>query len=295
MISPVLEVDISAGYGQRTILQDVRFSLAAGERLGLLGTSGTGKSTLLMALLGLLPWRGGWTRGEVRLAGKNLLALREREARHLRGKVIALVPQSPTSALNAALSLQTHFLEAWRAHENSGKEQLLLRLEHLLRRVELPTEASFLKRRPTEISVGQAQRCTLALALLHRPSIVIADEPTSALDPATQAEVLALLREVSEEQGTALLFVSHDLLSVLRLCQRFALLHKGSIAETASVEAADDVQHPVLQRLLGTLPVPARVLLQYASGAAVDFRTVAEHGVIEPMTRGNDTEVALEV
>ncbi len=268
MTAPVLEINVSAGYRQRTILKDLQLTLQAGERFGLLGTSGAGKSTLLLALLGLLPWRGGWARGEVLLAGKNLLALREREARRFRGKVLALVPQSPTGALNAAISLQTHFQEAWRAHEAPGKSRLEERQEHLLRRVQLPTDAAFLKRRPGEISVGQAQRCALALALLHRPAVLIADEPTSALDPVTQAEVLALLRAASEEDGTAILFVSHDLLSVLRLCTRFALLHEGEIAATALAHQADDVQHPVLQRLLQTLPVPARVLLQYTERLA---------------------------
>lgn len=277
---PVLEVNLTAGYKGRTVLDGLQLSLQRGERFGLLGTSGAGKSTLLFALLGLLPWRGGWARGQVLLEGKNLLELREREARRLRGKVVALVPQSPASALNSGLSLKTHFQEAWRAHESGGEARLMLRLESLLRRVQLPANAAFLKRRPGEISVGQAQRCVLALALLHRPSVLIADEATSALDPATQAEVLSLLREVSEEERTALLFVSHDLLSVLRLCRRFALLHEGRIVETAPVDRADQVQHPVLQRLLRTLPVPASVLLQYA-----EPRSLGSFDEMPPTTR----------
>lgn len=280
MNGPVLEVNLSAGYRERTVLDQLQLSLQPGERFGLLGTSGAGKSTLLLALLGLLPWRGGWARGEVRLAGRNLLELKEREARQLRGKVIALVPQNPASALNSGLSLQTHFQEAWRAHEPARNGRLSLRVEGLLRRVQLPTDNSFLKRRPGEISVGQAQRCALALALLHRPAILIADEATSALDPATQAEVLSLLREISEEEQTALLFVSHDLLSVLRLCSRFALLEGGRIAETARVEQADRVEHPVLRRLLGTLPVPASVLLQYA-GASLPNQPNADREPVE--------------
>lgn len=266
---PVLAVNLSAGYGRRTVLDNLQLSLQPGERLGLLGTSGAGKSTLLLALLGLLPWRGGWARGEVILGGRNLLALKERDARRLRGRVVALVPQSPTSALNSGLSLQTHFGEAWRAHEPVNKVRLANRVEYLLRRVNLPTDADFLKCRPSEISVGQAQRCVLALALLHRPALLIADEATSALDPATQVEVLGLLREISEEDNTALLFVSHDLLSVMRLCSRFALLHEGRIAETSSVHRAEEARHPVLQQLLRTLPVPPSVLLQYAEDRGV--------------------------
>ena len=263
MSEPLLQVQLSAGYGKREILHDLQFSLYAGERLGLVGTSGAGKSTLLLALLGLLPWRNGWTRGEVRLNGMNLLGLKEREARQVRGKAIALVPQSPASALNSALSLHTHFQEAWRAHQPTNKLRLAQRVEALLRRVKLPTDDAFLKRKPGEISVGQAQRCALALALLHRPVLLIADEPTSALDPVTQVDVLELLQEISREEATALLFVSHDLLCVLRLCTRIAVLHEGAIAEYMATEDIATTQHPALQNLLKTLPAPPAILLQH--------------------------------
>ncbi len=262
-MEPLLQVHLSAGYAKRAVLDGLCFTLDPGERLGLVGTSGAGKSTLLLALLGLLPWRGGWVRGEVRLGGVNLLNLKERDARGLRGKTLALVPQSPSSALNSALSLQTHFQEAWRAHEPTDHSRLKRRIEALLQRVHLPTDASFLKRKPGEISVGQAQRCAIALALLHRPALLIADEPTSALDPTTQVEVLALLREISREDGMALLFVSHDLLSVLRLCHRVAVLSGGRIAECLPVQNAGEARHPALRHLVNTLPVPPRVLLQH--------------------------------
>ena len=267
-MATLLNVQLSAGYRGQPVLQDLSFRLDAGERLGLVGTSGAGKSTLLLALLGLLPWRGGWVKGEVRLQGTNLLDLKEREARRLRGKVLALVPQSPSSALNPALSLQTHFHEAWRAHEPANPVRLAHRTEELLRRVQLPTDRAFLRRRPGEISVGQAQRCAIALALLHRPALLIADEPTSALDPATQVEVLALLREISEDDGTALLFVSHDLLSVLRLCTQVAVLSDGGIPECLAVEDIENARHPALRHLLHTLPVPPDLLLQYLAGAS---------------------------
>lgn len=266
MSKNLLTVDVSAGYGTRTILNDLAFFVSPGERLGLVGMSGSGKSTLLLALLGLLPWRGGWARGEVRLGNVNLLGLKEREARKTRGKVVALVPQSPLSALNNALSLEIHFKEAWRAHEAFDGRRLAQRTEALLRRVQLPTDAAFLKRKPGQMSVGQAQRCVLALALLHRPALLIADEPTSALDPSTQVEVLGLLREISEEDGTALLFVSHDLLSVFRLCQRLALLHNGRIQESFPVHRIREARHPAMLDLLRSLPVPAEVLLSHFEG-----------------------------
>ena len=269
---PLLSVRLSAGYGKRTTLDHIELSVRPGERFGLIGTSGAGKSTLLLALLGLLPWRGGWARGEVNIAGRNLLQLKERDARGLRGKVVALVPQSPTNALNSALSLQTHFTEAWRAHEPIHTPRMTSRMEALLRRVQLPTDASFLKRKPGQISVGQAQRCALALALLHRPALLVADEPTSALDPSTQVEVLALLREITAEEGTGLLFVSHDLLSVVRLCSRVAVLHEGRLAECLEVQHLQHARHPAFRALLKTLPVPPDVLLQHVEAAAAPYQ-----------------------
>lgn len=261
-MKPLLSVHLNAGYREQQILRDLCFDLYSGDRLGLLGPSGTGKSTLLFALLGLLSHRGGWVKGEVLLDGKNLLKISKKEARRLRGRALALVPQSPLTALNPALSLGTHFELCWSAHR-SAKAELQPRVEQLMRRVQLPSTAEFLKRKPGQISVGQAQRATLALALLHRPPVIIADEPTSSLDPVTQVEVLQLMREISEEQGTGILFVSHDLMSVLRLCTEVAVLARGRVAERLAVEDIVLAKSESLQDLLRALPVPPQVLLQH--------------------------------
>ena len=261
MSSPILSVNIQASYGSRQVLRDVRFDLNAGEALGFVGTSGAGKSTLVMALLGLLPFRGGQVTGEVLFGGRNLLRLREREMRELRGRKLALVPQSPMTALNAALSLRGHFEEAWSAHESSGRKGLQARLEELLPAVQLPTDGEFLRRHSGQISVGQAQRVMIALALLHRPAILTADEPTSALDPVTQAEILNLLRSLNRSTGTSLLYISHDLISVLQLCDRMAVLDRGTIAECLAVENVERAEHPSTIALLRSLPVPAGALL----------------------------------
>jgi ABC-type glutathione transport system ATPase component len=182
----------------------------------------------------------------------------------MRGKTIALVPQSPMTALNAAVSLQSHFDEAWRAHESTGEKALELRLHQLMEEVQLPAgDKDFLRRKPGQISVGQAQRVLIALALLHRPSILIADEPTSALDPVTQAEILRLLRQLNQRHGTALLYISHDLISVLQLCGRLAVLHSGSIAECLPIAQIEQAGHPATLSLLRSLPVPVQVLLAY--------------------------------
>ena len=262
MSAPVMQVRLRADYGKRCVLQDVQFDLSAGEALGMVGTSGAGKTTLVMALLGLLPWRGGKASGEVLIDGSNLLTMPGGLARRIRGKRIGLIPQSPMTALNSAISLRSHFEGAWRAHESSGLKELESRLQQLMHEVQLPTEDdSFLRRKPGQISVGQAQRVLIALALLHRPSILIADEPTSALDPVTQAEIIKLLRQLNHDHGTALLYISHDLLSVLQLCSRLAVLHSGTIVECVRVAQIEQAQHPATLSLLGALPVPVRALL----------------------------------
>ncbi len=258
----MLDVHLSAGYGPTETLHDVNFCLHKGDRAGLVGTSGAGKSTLVLALMGMLPWRKGWARGHVLFEGRDLLRCTERELRSLRGNRIALVPQSPATALNPALSLQAHFDETWRAHASRGPA-LQARLQQLLQRVELPTDAAFLKRLPSHISIGQAQRVMIALALLHRPALLIADEPTSALDVCTQREIIHLLHDISREQETTLLYVSHDLISVLQLCEHMIVLDRGTLLETLDLrQPALQAGHAVTRRLLATLPAPPAVLRQ---------------------------------
>ena len=266
----LLRVELQAGYAGKQVLHDVRFELKRGEVLGLVGTSGAGKSTLVQSLLGLLPWRGGRVTGEVILHGQNLLALSEREFRKLRGREVALIPQSPMTALNSAISLQTHFNEAWKAHEKSGVAALARRLRTLLAEVQLPFDAEFLRRRPSQISVGQAQRVLIALALLHRPALIIADEPTSALDPVTQTQIVELLKSLNRLHGTTLLYISHDLVSVLQLSDRVAVLDAGTIVETLPVLDIGQARHPSTLALLKALPVPAEVLLSYRGRSAAE-------------------------
>ncbi len=266
MSLPVLRVCLTAEYGRRSVLRDVCFDLCAGDALGMVGSSGAGKTTLVMALLGLLAWRGGKASGEVLIHGRNLLSMTEREVRRLRGKFISLIPQSPMTALNPAVTLRAHFEAAWRAHESQGREALASRMKEVLEEVQLPTgDEGFLRRKPGQISVGQAQRVLIALALLHRPSILIADEPTSALDPVTQAEIVKLLQQLTRRHGVALLYISHDLVSVLQLCDRLAVLHAGTIAECVTVAQIEQARHPATLALFGSLPVPVRVLLAHAA------------------------------
>jgi peptide/nickel transport system ATP-binding protein len=265
---PLLRIRLSAGFSGGTVLRDIAFELQRGEILGLVGSSGAGKSTLVLSLLGLLPWRGGQVSGEVIMAGRNLLTLPEKDLRQLRGRSVAMVPQSPMTALNAAISLRSHFREAWRAHDKRGRAPLIERVRELMAEVQLPTDDAFLRRRPSQISVGQAQRVLIALALLHRPALIVADEPTSALDPVTQVQIVDLLRSLNRRHGTTLLYISHDLISVIRLCDRIAVLDNGTIVESLPAGEIGRARHATSRALLQALPVPPDALLRFRDHAA---------------------------
>ena len=259
----LLRVRLDAEYDGAPALRDVRLELVRGEVLGLVGASGAGKSTLVLALLGLLPWRGGRVSGEAILDGQNLLQMPESDLRELLGRRIALIPQSPMSALNPGITLESHFREAWKAHEADDRNRFLSRVRSLLSEVQLPSEPAFLRRRPRQISVGQAQRVLIALALLHGPDLIVADEPTSALDPVTQSQIVCLLRRLNRKHGVTFLYVSHDLISVLQIADRIAVLSAGSVVETLPVSEIDRALHPATISLLNALPVPPEVLVSY--------------------------------
>jgi ABC-type dipeptide/oligopeptide/nickel transport system ATPase component len=238
MNGSLLETRLSVDYPNKPgVLGDVRLIVHEGEMVGLVGESGSGKSTIALALMRLLEHKGAAISGEILFNGRDLLQLRANQMRQIRGREIALVLQSPLASLNPALRIGAQMGEAWRAHTSGAaakqwKEQAL----RLLERVSLPAEESFLSRYPRQLSVGQAQRVLIAMAVLHKPRLLIADEPTSALDAITQSEILELFRSLNREMNMAMLFISHDLLAVASLCSRIAILQRGQIVESGSTE-----------------------------------------------------------
>jgi peptide/nickel transport system ATP-binding protein len=253
---PLLEVAISADYPAKPgVLRDVHFQIQESEILGLIGQSGSGKSTIAFAIPRLLEMRGGIARGSICFRGTDLMAASERQLRQLRGREISIVLQSPMTALNPALRLETQLREVWRAHRReswgAGRETAC----NLLEAMGLPSGGRFLRRYPRELSVGQAQRVVITMAVLHRPKLLIADEPTSALDPTTGREILELFRKCNREFGMAILYVSHDLASVASLCHRVAVVYEGSIAGWG---APDEIlqANPVLSAFQETAKLP---------------------------------------
>ena len=252
----LLSAHVSVGYGDKPpVLRDVELDIRRGEVLGLIGQSGSGKSTLAMAILGLLDRKRVQASGVIQFEDSNLLQLRERELRSLRGRKIALVLQSPLSSLNPALKIRTQLREAWRAHAAGSTADCDAAIRATLESVSLPSSDEFLKKYPSQMSVGQAQRVLIAMAVTHRPALLIADEATSALDVITQAEILALFRQLNRTTGMSILYISHDLASVAEICDRIAILHLGQIVEHGTtVQVMTNPRYEYTQRLMAALP-----------------------------------------
>jgi ABC-type dipeptide/oligopeptide/nickel transport system ATPase component len=195
------------------------------------------------------------------------LTYRERELRSLRGRKIALVLQSPLSSLNPVLKIRTQLKEAWRAHAAGSSADCDRAIRAALESVSLPSDEEFLRKHPSQMSVGQAQRVLIAMAVMHRPRLLIADEATSALDVITQSEILALFRQLNRSSGMAILYISHDLASVAGICDRIAILHQGEIVETGTTEQVlTSPRHEYTQRLMAAMPkMPQRIALGKAA------------------------------
>jgi ABC-type glutathione transport system ATPase component len=237
------------------VLREIELDVKRGEVLGLVGQSGSGKSTLALAILGLLDRKQAHLTGSIECDGCDLLKLNEREFRSWRGRKLALVLQSPLSSLNPALRIRTQLTETWRAHASGSSADCEHAIHSALASVSLPSTEEFLRKYPSQMSIGQAQRVLIAMAVMHRPTLLIADEATSALDVITQSEILALFRELNRASGMAILYISHDLASVAGICDRIAILHHGRIAELGTAgQVLSNPQHEYTQRLIAAMP-----------------------------------------
>ena len=276
--APLLSLRLSVDYRNKAeVLRDVSMELRQGEILGLVGQSGSGKSTLSLAILRLLHLKGGVARGKLSFKGQDLFAKTEAEMRSLRGREMSIVLQSPLSSLNPVLRIGSQLSEAWRAHLSGSREACAAAISMALANVSLPNDSDFLRRKSSQLSVGQAQRVIIAMAILHRPSLLIADEPTSALDTITQSEILRLFAQLNRELGMGILYISHDLLSVAVLCHRIAILNAGEIVECGPPSQIFGApQHPYTQKLVVALP---RVPLLTAKNREFDNSSASEKPV----------------
>jgi peptide/nickel transport system ATP-binding protein len=268
MAEPILEVrdlrlSIRGDEGVAKILDHIDFTLERGRILGIVGESGCGKSTIIRAIIGILP-AGAWIEaGTIRFDGDDLLVLDEQVLNtRIRGSRIGFIPQDPFLALNPVFKVGTQILEILRGHapddglgRNGRDRRHRERVLALMRRVQLPEPEAALERYPHQFSGGQRQRLVIAAALATSPALIIADEPTTALDVTTQQQILRLLRELAEEFGLSMLFVTHDLGVVAQLCDEICVIYAGQMVESGPTrDVLADPRHPYTRALLECHP-----------------------------------------
>jgi peptide/nickel transport system ATP-binding protein len=227
--------------------------------VGLVGESGSGKSTLALAISRLLPSRGVTLRGSLRVHGQDVMALEGSALSRWRGKQVAVVFQEPMNALNPSLTIGCQLCEVLHRHQPLDADVARERAVELLCSLQIAEPVAVLARFPNALSGGMRQRVLIAMALACRPRVLVADEPTTALDASVQGEVLRILKEQAALLGTAVLFISHDLMLVRSLCARVVVLHRGVVVESGrSEQVLDRPGHPYTQALLDALPARHR-------------------------------------
>ncbi|HXQ82520.1 MAG TPA: ABC transporter ATP-binding protein, partial [Xanthobacteraceae bacterium] len=241
--------------GNRPVLRRVSLAVATGEVHGLVGESGAGKSTIAKAILGIIPSQVKVTDGRIGFEGRDLLALSPKDLRAVIGRDIALVPQDPSTALNPSRRIDVQMTDGLRLKRGLSAKQARLRAHALLEEVQIRDPERVLDSYPHQLSGGMRQRVLIAAAFGLEPKLVIADEPTTALDVTVQKQILRLIRSLQERHGTSVLFVSHDLGVVAKICDRLTVLYMGKVMEqgsTADVLAAP--RHPYTKALLAANP-----------------------------------------
>ncbi len=267
----LLEItDLSVSIAQIPILRRVSLSVDAGEILGVIGESGSGKSMTALAIMQLLP-EGSDTVGSIRLDGEEVIGASEMQMRRLRGGAVGMVFQEPMTALNPVQTIGDQVAETVMIHRRCGRAEALKLARETLDRVELPADRFPLDRYPHELSGGQRQRVVIAMAIAMRPKLLIADEPTTALDVTTQAQILKLLKRLVDEDGMGMIFITHDLGVIAGLADKIAIMKTGVVVEAGeTVSLFRNLSHPYSQALFeASRHVPARVPPIPSEGAPV--------------------------
>jgi peptide/nickel transport system ATP-binding protein len=250
-----LVTEFSTHDGVVRAVNDVSLELKPGEVLGIVGESGSGKSVLGYSIIGLIDPPGRIASGCVRFRGRELAGLAEREMRHIRGKDIAMVFQDPMMTLNPVLSIETQMMETVFAHGSFTREKAKKTCIDNLERVGIASAERRLKQYPHEFSGGMRQRVAIAIALLHRPALIIADEPTTALDVTVQGQILYEMQRLVRESAAALIWITHDLSVVAGFADRVAVMYAGRIVEQGTAEEVlYSPMHPYTRGLLDSVP-----------------------------------------
>ncbi|MGQ0510235.1 MAG: ABC transporter ATP-binding protein [Betaproteobacteria bacterium] len=259
-MTAVLEVrdlvtEFAGREGRLRAVDGVSFNLERGEILGLVGESGSGKSVTGFSIMGLVDAPGRIAGGSVKFDGMELVGMADGDLRRLRGKRIAMIFQDPMMTLNPVLSIETQMLETVLAHDAVSRDEARRRAVEALGLVGIASPQERLAQYPHQFSGGMRQRVAIAIALLHRPDLIIADEPTTALDVTVQGQILYEMQRLVRESGAALVWITHDLAVVAGLADRVAVMYAGRIVEQGSTaEVLDAPLHPYARGLLDSVP-----------------------------------------
>jgi oligopeptide/dipeptide ABC transporter ATP-binding protein len=265
-----LQTSFNTDGGKVRAVDNVSLDIEAGEVVGLVGESGCGKTAVSLSILQLLPTPpASIDGGEIRFDGRNLLTVSKEELRRIRGNEIAMIFQEPMTSLNPVFTIGNQLMESIQLHQKLTGRAARERAVEMLRMVGIPRADEIIDEYPHRFSGGMRQRAMIAMALSCNPKLLIADEPTTALDVTIQAQILDLMRELSERIGTAILFITHDLSVIAEMADRVVVMYAGKVAEQASVDTLfHDPAHPYTQGLIGSRPTieASRERLEFIPG-----------------------------
>jgi peptide/nickel transport system ATP-binding protein len=250
-----LRVEFPTRRGTLVAVDDLSFSIAPGEVLGVVGESGAGKSLTGMAIIGLLEPPGRIAAGEIRLEGERIDRLPPERMRRIRGRRIGAIFQDPLTSLNPLYTVGQQLVETILTHLEVGREEARRRALALLAEVGIPAPEARIDHYPHQFSGGMRQRVVIALALCAEPRLIVADEPTTALDVSIQAQVIALLKRLARDHGTAVMLITHDMGVIAETADRVAVMYAGRLAELGPVrEVIHQPRHPYTAGLMGSIP-----------------------------------------
>jgi peptide/nickel transport system ATP-binding protein len=250
-----LRVEFPTRRGTLLALDDISFSIAAGEILGVVGESGAGKSLTGAAIIGLLEPPGRIAGGEILLEGRRIDDLPYEQLRAIRGRQIGAIFQDPLTSLNPLYTIGRQLIETIRTHLPVGEDEARQRAIRLLQETGIPAAEARIDQYPHQFSGGMRQRVVIALALAAEPKLIVADEPTTALDVSIQAQIISLLKRLCKEHGAAVMLVTHDMGVIAETCDRVAVLYAGRVAEIGPVhDVIHRPRHPYTRGLMGSIP-----------------------------------------
>lgn len=261
-ITPVLECkDVNISYytraGEIPAVIDFNLTVMPGESIGIVGESGCGKSTVALAIMNYMGKNGSVKSGQILFNGRDLQDMNEEELRRIRGSQISMVYQEPMASLNPSMKIGEQLIEVPLYHENVTEGEAKNRALEMLAAVRLPDPQRIMDSYPHQISGGQQQRVVIAMALLSKPALLLLDEPTTALDVTVEAGIVQLIKDISKQFGTSMIYISHNLGLILETCDRITVMYSGEAVETGSIETVfNKMRHPYTRGLFASIPLP---------------------------------------